>query len=67
VRKKQKLYICIKIKIKAIKVQIYIKYLNLEHGVKADICLDKRRENKIPSKKNNNSNNSKKNKMIYNQ
>ena len=66
-RKKRKLYIYIKIKIKAIKVQIYNKYLNLEHEVKADICLDKRQENKIPSKKNNNSNNSKKNKMIYNQ
>lgn len=65
-RKKQKLYINIKIKIKikAIKAQIYNKYLNLEHGLKAAICLDKLKENKIPLRKNNNINNRRKNQII---
>ncbi len=67
-RKKQKLYINIKIKIKikikAIKAQIYNKYLNLEHGLKAGICLDKLKENKIPLRKNNNINNGRKNQII---
>ena len=65
-RKKQKLYINIKIKIKikAIKAQIYNKYLNLEHGLKAGICLDKLKENKIPLRKNNNINNRRKNQII---